>query len=709
MNKSGYIQLPMSKEKFPKTFYLVLFVPFILRALLSLFPVSRWWGIDYLRFLSPEWIAVWTLAGLAVVPLVKALRRQDQSKQLPIIISMALLAAVLCILLFNPIPTFFFGDGGTLVPQIFRLHETGSYDTSIMLNARSGILAGLLLHLFSIGIPALFSRTQNILYPFIGMSFLAIVLLATSYFMWMKKEKDGGLALLLTVLGCAGSLFFFGYVEFYTLPYVLILAYFLSADYALRSKSGLALPVALYILALASHYMFLALLPSLLYLVAVRLDLLPPKYHSNAYLLLASGLVLILWTGCYLMLGFAGSDSRIVMPAFAKTTGAGTQAYTLLSRKHLFDIANIILLMAPVPLSALVYVRIKDRRSMDNESCRFHLIATIFFFFFILFGNTAFGLPRDFDILVPFGIMLALLAYRALSVSKILPRHATLGAAVASFLFVLPWIGIHLSADTSAVRFEQLLRQDDEMLYGDYSLSGYEALRKYYLHEQNTDKEIRILQRMVELLDYPEHYKLLLEGSLAYVKQRPQAYTEIHLWMLLRLQQRAERLLQAGKGKDYSISLSDINLLTTRIGYHAYINHVLPRMRETMRTICTKTGKNTPFDLLAGMEYYYAGNYKAAHELLTKVYGDGCSIEPVYAVLSVTNIETGLDSTAQEFFRNGMAAYPDGYLIPMSFGFALTQKGRNAQAREALELALANDPPEDIKTNVKALLQRIQK
>jgi tetratricopeptide (TPR) repeat protein len=682
----------------------VLLVPFALRAAASFVEPMRLWGLDYLRYLDPSCAVAWSLAGLFVLLLARVPDRFLTIRGGGVAVAcFALLGAVLFL---SPITTFFYGDGGSYVPNVFRYHETGAYDAHMMMNVRSGILTGVVQHLFVTGIPAVLPRLDNILYPWIAMSWLALLLLAVAYIAWMRREADGGAAQLLLVLGGVGTLFLLGYVEFYTLPLVMLLLFLLAAEHSLRTRGSVSMPIALYVLAVASHYMYLALAPAFVTFLALRFEWVPAGWRSTRHVLTASGITIAVWIVVYAVAGFASSDSRIVMPLFAKTTGAGTQAYTLLSSRHLVDILNILLFIAPVPLAVLVASAAGPRRATGDDATKLYLVAMVFLLAFLLFANTVFGLARDFDIFAPLGIVLALFAHHQLRLRAGGMRLALI-AGVASVVYIAPWIVLNLDEEATVARFESVLRLDDEQLYGDYALSGYEALRKYHLHKGDLDGEVQVLRRQIELLDYPEHYRLLIDASLAWQERDPERYVATHAWMLDRLRTRAEKLRDAHADRDYNTSVDDIVRLTTTITSHAYLNGTVARLQDAVRGICALTGRSTPLTLIAGMDAFAAGRYTDAHAALMRVREEGFESDLLYGMLSATWLHRGDPAEAARTCRIGREKYPQSYRIPMSYAIALVERGMTAQAIEQLREALAASPPDDIRTNLESVLQQL--
>ena len=177
---------------------------------------------------------------------------------------------------------------------------------------------------------------------------------------------------------------------------------------------------------------------------------------------------------------------------------------------------------------------------------RFQLIAAWSFFLFLFFANTSLGLARDWDIAAPLGAMFVMVfmeSRRHVSAEEdartVIPL---LQAGIVSVLLVLPWIAVNVDEDASTARFADIMTLDDEHMYGDYALSGYEALRKHAVHVEDFRREGEILQRMIEVVGYTEQYRILIVNTLYFADRDPQRYFMLNRWMLERLGREATEL-----------------------------------------------------------------------------------------------------------------------------------------------------------------------
>ncbi len=690
----------MKESSRPSRLLAIIAIPFLLRAIVAVSPVPRSWGIDFLQYFDPAEIVIWTL--IAGIPSALVFRKKSDLPGFAVVVPFLLFIVIAVVLFLSPTATYFYGDGSILIPQVYRLIESGNFNRDIVLNLKSAPLTGVILKTLIVTVPDVFRGTSNITYPFIGLSALSLLLLVVFYYLYMRNESDSGLALLLAILGTGGAVFFFGYVEFYALPFVIVLGYLLASERAVDPAKPLFPAVLLFIIACLAHYSSLALLPSLIFLIILR----QKKEWANG-----TTLKFLSVTGIILVVGIAGAvaaatalpNSRIFMPLSPVVSPAGTQAYTLFSSYHLIDFVNIILLLAPVPVIAIALF--PGRRTLFGSGVlRFHFLAALFYAVFLFFANTSLGLARDWDIAAPLGIMVCLFAWRALQQSNRISQSQLTAFGAAAFLFVLPWVGLHLDSGKSAERFEDVMRLDDEHMYGDYALSGYEALRKYYLHDGNTSKEIEITKRMIELLDYPEQYRLLTNASLFLAESKPDTYMELQQWMLVRLRHRAEDVKRSGKQADYSGSMEDIDRLAGVIAYNAAIRGEERPLLEPLEAICNATGSRTPLDVVEALHEYANGRYSEARPKLARALHSGVTSDKLYGMAASAALLTGDRAAAEGYYSQGITEFPGGYETPLMLGIAFLQTGDAAKARELLETAKANNPPPDVAQQIDGML-----
>ncbi len=676
-----------------------------LRLAALLLPVDRMWGIDVLRDLS-----LWEALLYSLLPLLAVLLPQSASSRIDVLlrerggaIARLLFLALLLAGALLPMETFFHGDGGLLVPQIHRFAAGESVDYTLLLNAKSSPLAGALIigamHALPGILPLLgLGQPTTALYPFPIVSALSLLVLALWTRRTLPAREQAVMAMLST--GSAGVLFFFGYVEYYAPVFVAVLIVLASATRTLRGEAPLWPVFVAYAFAVAAHYLALALLPAILYVTATRMRQGRIREFVVRHPLRMAAGVLGMFCVLYAAAGFASSDSRIVMPLFDVQSEAGTLRYTLLSWAHLADMVNVLLLLAPL---ALLPLFVRDNDGARSGERMFLLLSVLFLFSFVFFANTSLGLARDWDIAAPLGAALLLTAVAmTVRASRAVPM-----LLLASLALTLPWVAVNVRSEASAARFERLLALDSDKMYGDYALSGYEALRKYHRNRGNADKDIAITQRMVELLDYPLHYRELIGAVQPLARTNGARYAELQAWMLDRLARRAEDLRARGSMRDYSIGMEQIDSLAQAIGMLGMAGGVGADEAQLARIAAvTRGGRSWPG--IDAMRAYAERRYAEAALLFESALREGHASPGAWLLFGNALALSGAPSAALDMLERGVAAFPDDGMLRFTLGKYYLRAGfRLERARELLQWCVDNGTPAEQLDEARAMLARL--
>lgn len=686
---------------FIKDFRIVIAVAVIIAVILRLLPLlcpwPRLWGMDMFRELSLLESALFTLLPLLSLAL---LRKHDQhtGDALPgrrFGTHIALIFLAVCTLLF-PLSTFLYGDGGLLIPQIHRYSLDAEYDAGLLLNAKSSPLAGLLLLAFMKVVPAisaLFGLNYPVtaLYPFTFISLFSLlgVLL---YAIIALPRRERYLATYL-ILGASGVLLFFGYVEYYAPVYAALLVFLLSSDRALRGEGPITPVLLSFAIALASHFFTLALLPVLLYVLGKRYpgNTIFSAAARRPYIVMA--FIIIIGIIVYATGGFAISDNRIVMPLTHIETEAGTLQYTLLSSQHLSDLANLLVLLAPAAVLTLPLMLMPPFRGnrQPDSSITFGVLAMTYLFLFVFFANTSLGLARDWDIAAPLGpamLFTALVWFRERS------RRAMHALGIASICFVLPYLLVQIRSDSATERFERVLRLDDEHMYGDYAISGYEALRKYHTSEGDIDKEIKLTKRMIEILDYPMHYRELIALSWKIEETRREEFTDIQRWMLERLRVRAEHLAARAISRDYSGSIETIDSLAQAIAVQSLSADITGEIDQEIASVASVTRGGRTFPAVEAMRLYSNGRYVEALPRFEQAFAENFESPGVVLLYGNTLALTGSHARALDVLEAGVQRFPENGMLRFTLGTYYYRAGiRRERAMELLVWCLDHGLP----------------
>lgn len=716
-----YVEETMSEQSrsairtfLPATISIVLVAG--LRLLPLAFPQARLWGMDSFLYLDTVIIVLSTLLLLAfALPPVQSriaaemeVRDDRRWSTRSKILAGLLFAAAL----FFPMRTVFYGDGGSLVIEVYKLGAIDGYSSAMLLNLKSAPLAGALLYSIALGIPAVMhaigmARPDSVMFPFYVVSLIGVVVLYLIVLRLRgKRERFITLALL---VGSGSAVLFFSHAEMYLAVTLAIAAFLIAGQRALRGESSLTAVSLLFVIAVLSHYMALALLPALLF-VLLRGRGLAGRLAGGGRALLPTwiasiGLIALL----YWLLGFATSDSRIVMPLYDVTTAAGTLSYTLLSAAHLMDFGNILLLLDAVPLLFLLISPLVSRGGESSAEQRFLLIALLYFGTFIFFANTSLGLARDWDIAAPLGVILVLLVpHTRTAIVSGARRSVVAVVACASIASVLPWIIVNVDEQAAARRFEVVMRLDEERMYGDYALSGYEALRKHYMHHRRLVDEDRILKRMVDVVGYPEQYRMLLVNAFTRFPVDPNASMATQFWVLDRLQRAAERLTLTTQQRSYAISRWEIDSLVATVAAEAISNSTMKAVFGPVQALMNRSGLKLGHDILMGTGWYLDERFPEACEALRSAWESRFRDPRVDGMYASALTLAGLTDVGDAVFIEASRWHRTNPRFLLAYATTQIQLQRNhGQALTALRQALALNPSDATRDVLNEMLASI--
>ncbi len=693
----------------------------------------RLWGVDMLRHLDPWWLVAFSILPLlAALPAVETYCTRLMAKRdLPwTLLLWGGAAALFAAAVLFPMETFYYGDGGPLLSEIYKIGAQEQYSSTMLLNLQSAPLAGGLLHLLAVLIPSVMyplglTLPETPLFPFFGLSLLGVILLAWT--LHLEKDRRIRLPLMLLIVGTGGALFFFRYAEMYLPLFLAVTAYLLAASAALRKERPVWIAVLIYIVAVAAHYMALALLPSLLYLVMRKNPLVITLTSSARALGSSFAVMLALAFGLYFVFGFQHSDSRVIMPLLPVESPAGMLSYTLFSSYHLLDLVNLLLLLAAFPLIYLLFVNLPKKNAEESgkkenaaagalraKALRFQLIAAWSFLLFLFFANTSLGLARDWDIAAPLGVMIVMILaeYRGSGSGTKPAGHLSaarlLQAGVVSVLLAVPWFAANVNLEASTARFADIMTLDDEHMYGDYALSGYEALRKQAVHARDFDREGAILQRMIEVVGYTEQYRMLIANTLYYAEKQPERYLRLNDWALERLGQKAVELRTGGIERDYSIGLWQIDSLAAVMAVESVTASRMEDLYPLLTAFAERSGCKSALNILLGAGWYVEQAFDRAIPLFASVRAAGFRDPRVDGMYGSSLYLDGEIERADAEFREGLTRYRDNSQYLFMVATSYLQAGtRVEEARTLLERARLLNPPPEARAQIDDILKQM--
>jgi tetratricopeptide (TPR) repeat protein len=399
-----------------------------------------------------------------------------------------------------------------------------------------------------------------------------------------------------------------------------------------------------------------------------------------------------------------------MIPLSPVATEAGIQAYTAFSPEHLMDLVNIVLLLAPVPAFYIAAALLMKKRTSGKSDTvfRFHITVVLFFLAFLLFANTGFGLARDWDLAAPLGILLTVPAMRLAGIGGKRSNTDRSIMPLAMLLSALPWLIVQLGDESSARRFERVVELDSDIMFADYALSGFEALRKHYVHSEEIDDEIRIEKRMVERLGYPEHYRLLLKSSLTLTPSQPERATEHLNWMLERLHKQISGLLDKRVDRDYAMSMEQADSISTAVAYQAYFFGLHPGLNGKFNEL-EKLGLKTPGIVIKGMDAFAAERYQDALNLTKSAFERGFMTGKLAALHANSLLMLGRTAEAEASFDVALNRFPADPELRYLAAYGYLVKGINtARARRLLEEAAGMDATDELRAEINSLLEKLR-
>ncbi len=497
----------------------------VLRLVAGQFPEARLWGLSY-----PGYLPVWgelLIAALGIAlatPIFYGLYRwkSDLLERLPAL-PLSLFVAVVGGIVFwlFRMDTFFLGDGASYLAEHFRWVRGAPISEDVLFSPGSAPMTAWLLatlaKLLYGGGEGVTAQPQFIFQAAAAVSgavFLFIVLYSS-----LRHTEDAALRLarIALLIATPGLLFFFGYVEYYTLYFTALTAYFIASAAVAEGKLAPQWMILAFIISAALHLMTLVTLPGMLIALAARGGESARRQVTLRNLIIGTAIVLVLGGIYYFASGVAFEGSRVILALQPFGEEGAVQHYTLLSGAHLGDILNMIFLAAAPPLLLLAFVPWRGREWSPAELVT--LSHVLYTGFLLLFGYTCFGMARDWDVNAGFGVAASLFAVTMLAGRTDAPRRAWLGylATGAAIVAVVPWLIVNIDTDTSEQRFRDIMALDDELLTGDFALNGYEHLRKHYQRTGQPEEEAWTIRKKVEMVGYPEDFRKLLRAVVMQV------------------------------------------------------------------------------------------------------------------------------------------------------------------------------------------------
>ncbi len=519
----------------------------VLRVVAGFFPEERLWGLNHFAFL-PDWVA-YVFAAMGVLfatPWLFGIYRWKaetffsgaKGKPAYLVLMLAVFGAAFW---FFRMKTYFLGDGAVYLAEHYRFVRDLPVSEDVLFSKLSAPLTATILA-YSAKLFASFASDANSLLMNPQFSFwilglvagLVLVSLAWRFAFNSSHHAEERFAYFILLVFGAGTLFYFGYVEYYTFSYTALAAYFALLIPAVEGRVRLVIPAAVLLVAVAFHFMAVVAAPSffVLLILRARSERLRALVTLRNLLIVFAG-VLIAGGVYYFASGIYRDGSRVVLSLFP-FGGEGTMhSYTLLSSWHLIDYANYLILLSGPVLIAMAFI--PWREAQHRPVALVALVNFVFFVFLSFFGNMGFGIARDWDINAVLGLTVLFFFIALVRSMESSPRKfAVLYFAAGGMLVAsLPWYAVNIIPESSVRRYKAVMALDDTHIAGDYALNGYEHLRKYFFSIDDHEGVAFCIRKKVEAVGYPNDLRKL---ALTAIQHLPAAQRKTHFdWVFDRL------------------------------------------------------------------------------------------------------------------------------------------------------------------------------
>ena len=342
-----------------------------------------------------------------------------------------------------------------------------------------------------------------------GGAFVFLVLLLCD--VWAKDGREK--LLVFSMLVTMGSVhLFFGYVESYSLMYVLLTAYLLCGLLYLKGEAGFVWPCLFLLLAGGFHLAAFFALPSLLYLAWAKVPdssedgLKGFGFARGMYLV---GVIFLIVVGLHALKTYA--PGKPLGAVLIHPFGTGDSLYSFFSLTHWLDFLNQQFLISPVSALLLLAfpVFLRPWINFKDNAGRFLLWVMSCLFVFALFVDPKLGYARDWDLFAFTGLSVSFLgAYLILGASRREDgrnlSRISLALTMTALVFTLPWLSVNASERRAVARFEDLLVIDDQRAAG-----GYETLACYFRDKGDHQESLELWKKAIAANPNPRYFASL--------------------------------------------------------------------------------------------------------------------------------------------------------------------------------------------------------
>jgi tetratricopeptide (TPR) repeat protein len=466
------------------------------------------WGLSFVQYLLPGWDALFVLALplLLLLPAVlgKAAglfgpRPMQQESSSRYWLTAAFITAVL-VTVSTQLHVLFplLGDGSSYAAEIIRIRADAAYNTFLI--KPTSWLTGVLIEYI-----ARHSATVDTTWPFALTGTIALGILAAGFFAFTRRDTTTRRVLAGSmVFFTSASLFFLGYVELYAMQFAFTALFFLSMLYGDKNGAPRFMPALLLLAAVLSGGSSIVFLPALCIYVFENASFMK-RLKTRTVVIGTAMIQLCAIAAVYGLAGLTGDHQYLlsISPNAVDINGKllNEVTYTVFSGRHLADVTGAYLLNCGPALFILAALSAKRKsfRLSDDRRMAVLLTALLSGFFVLIFGNTMFGLARDWDMAsiatLPVNFMALEALFGAMDRKLLHPGRTAVIVACTMLAAVYGWVRVNTS-EASVRRFDDLLAMSEESISVRWTCNGLENLRKYYVKYSKQDDIYRVLKRM---------------------------------------------------------------------------------------------------------------------------------------------------------------------------------------------------------------------
>jgi Tfp pilus assembly protein PilF len=465
------------------------------------------WGFHFFAFYNSYFsIFILFLSSLILIPRVqtRVLNVLETSgrkikNNLPIWTSfaVAVLALIVIAVLF-PARLHLLGDGSLILREISGIRLGDELPATFNHQLLAGLVIKFIKNIFETGQLQNPENVFRIIDIFSGILFLGIIFYLLKFLKVSPAEKYLTGSLLFFT---AGSQFFFGYVENYSLLFVVTTAYLATSWLKLERNLHIFIPLTLFGIMVGLHIGSIIFLPTIILLI----------YHNwkNARSQTIVILLVFILASAATLLAYFNRIEIILQRTIIESKWNFLPLYQsnaffsnpILSSIHLVDWLNANFLFSPfaLPLAAVLLVVGRKKIQWKDPILFFLLTATLLGLVFTFITFFALGMARDWDFMASFFLPLILLnLYLFTRYNNVVKsKNSLLVIVLLSFFHWIGWIGLNSDEVSSYERIKML---DNPNLLGFVPrLNYYETLGSYNWAQKNYTEANMYFERYIEL------------------------------------------------------------------------------------------------------------------------------------------------------------------------------------------------------------------